>query len=342
VRVSSQGAVTSFAAGIQSPLGLAFDASGHLLVVSGDGAVYRVTPQGQAARFITDAGIPFWIAVAPDGRIWLTDLSDRSLRRYGPTGQFEARFDASAIGGSGPGPLVIGPSGEPFFSNGTEIWRLADGQPRRVFAAAFVIWAFAFDVAGNIYAPAPTVGRIELFDPAGTKVADPYAVGPDAPQVVAFGRDATGATVARLFATEPRVGRLIEVNPAGVAHPGLPVGPAPRAITPEVAAASLLGAGGLSEAERTPRRAATTMVALTSATEPTSGRWWPAGRHRGASPAKRRTGGPHERRALAVATVTALSVGAACSDVRPPKCAGRHRDPTADYAARRRRRHDVQ
>ena len=249
VRISGQGVVTTFVTGIQSPFGLAFDAFGSLLVASADGVVYRVTPQGQATRFITDAGAPFWIAVAPDGRIWLTDVSDRSLRRYGPAGQLEARFDGTAVGGSGPGPLAIAPSGEPYFSQGTEIWKLANGQLERVFAAASIIWAFAFDVAGNIYAPMPAAGRIKLFGPTGTALADPFAVGVDAPQVVAFGRDETGATVARLVATDPRVGRVIEVNPTGVAQPGQPVGFVRPPFTPEVAAASLLGAGSLSAAD---------------------------------------------------------------------------------------------
>ena len=248
-RVSGLGVVTTFAAGIPSPFGLAFDAFGHLLVASGDGAVYRVTPQGQLTRFITDAGAPFWIAVAPDGRIWLTDVADRSLRRYSATGQFEARFDAIGVGGSGPGPLAIAPSGEPYFSNGTEIWKLANGELRRVLGSAFIIWAFAFDVAGNIYAPAPAAGRIQLFDATGAIVADTFAIGPDAPQAVAFGRDGTGATVARLFATDPRVGRVFEVNPAGVAHPGQPVGYVAPPIPLDVAAASLLGGGGLSAAD---------------------------------------------------------------------------------------------
>ena len=247
-RVSAEGVVTTFAA-VPNPLGLAFDAAGDLLVVSLDGAVYRVTPQGQATRFITDAGFPFWIAVAPDGRIWLTDLSDRSLRRYSATGQFETRIDAIAVGGSGPGPLAIGPSGEPYFSQGTEVWRLSSGELQRVFADAAVIWAFAFDVAGNVYVPSPAQGRIKLFDAAGRSLADTFAIGPDAPQAVAFGRDGTGAMVARVFATEPRIGRVIEVNPAAVAQRGLPVGFTAR-FAPEVAAAALLGGGALSDADQ--------------------------------------------------------------------------------------------
>jgi len=44
------------------------------------------------------------------------------------------------------------------------------------------------------------------------------------------------------------MGRVIEVNPDAVQHPGLPVGfTAP--FTPEVAAASLLGGGGLNAAD---------------------------------------------------------------------------------------------
>ena len=249
LRISGPDAVTTFTDAIQSPLGLAFDAFGSLLVASGDGVVYRLTPQGQATPFITDAGIPFWIAVAPDGRIWLTDVSDRSLRRYSPTGRFETRFDLGSIGQSGPGPLAIGPSGEPYVSNGTEIWKLVNGQPQRVLGSGFIIWGFAFDVAGNIYAPAPAAGRITLFDPAGVPLADPFSVGPDAPQAVAFGRDGTGATVARLFATDSRVSRLLEMNPAGVAHPGLP-GFMPPPFPIDVAVASLLGGAALSPADR--------------------------------------------------------------------------------------------
>ena len=249
VRITTQGVGTTFAAGIQNPQGMAFDAFGNLLVASLLGTVYRVTPQGQATPFITDAEAPVWVAVAPDGRIWLTNLSDRSLRRYSAAGRLELRFDGTTIGGSGPGPVAIGPSGEPYVSNGTQIWKLSDGQFRLVVADEFVLWGFAFDVAGNMYAPAPAAGLIKVFDPAGRPLANPFAVSPDNPQALAFGRDATGATVARLFATDRLVGRVIEFNPAGVAHRGLALGYVAPSFTLETAAASLLGATGLSAAD---------------------------------------------------------------------------------------------
>jgi len=248
VRITPDGAKTTFATGIPNPLSLAFDASGQLLVTSVDGAVYRVTPQGQAARFITDAIFPIWVAVGPDGRIWVTDLGDRSLRRYSATGQFETRFDGIILGGFGPGPLAIGPSGDPYVSVGSEIWRLRNGQFERVVRDQLVIWAFAFDVAGNIYVPAPTGGSIKLFDSTGAVLADPFALGPDAPQAVAFGRDRTGAMLPRLFATDPQIGQVFEVNPAAVLHPGLP-GYVTPPFSARAAADGLLGAGGLTDAD---------------------------------------------------------------------------------------------
>ncbi len=250
VRISGEGVVTTFAAGIQVPLGIAFDAFGYLLVVSQDGIVYRVDPSGRARPFITDAESPFWIAVARDGRIWITNVADGSLRRYGPTGRFEARFDAKGIGGLGPGPLSVGPGGDPFFSNGTEIWRLANGRIERVLGDTTLIRAFTFDVAGDTYAPTPATGRIVRFDAAGRSSSDPFAVGPDAPMAVAFGRDGAGATVARLFATDPNAGTVIELNPTGIPYPGLPAGRPTPLFAPGTAAGDLLGAGGLSDDDR--------------------------------------------------------------------------------------------
>lgn len=247
MRIPAGGAATPFASGIQSPEALAFDAFGFLLVTSGDGVVYRISPSGQVAPFITDAGAPFWIAIGPDGRIWLTDLLDQSLRRYSQTGQLEIKVTAD-IGGLGPGPLAIAPSGEPYFSNGTEVWRFSRGRVERIITGDDVIWGFAFDIAGNIYAPMPVAGRITLFDLAGNRLSDPFSVGPDTPEVVAFGRNETGATVARLFVTDLGTGRVIELNPAGVRQPGQPPG-FTALFTVDQAAASLLGKNGLRAAD---------------------------------------------------------------------------------------------
>lgn len=250
VRITTTGQLTTFAAGITGPLGLAFDASGNLLVASTDGAVYRVSPAGAATRFITDAALPFWIAVAPDGRIWLTDVGDRSLRRYSATGRFETRIDAAGAGGFGPGPMALGPSGQPYLSTGADIWRVENGGLRRVLTDGVLNWAFVFDVDGNIYVPQPVAGRIMLFDANGATLGNPFALSPDAPRTLAFGREATGVTTARLFVTDATAGRLLELNPAGAIRPGLPVGYVAPHFSADVAAAALLGGAALSPADR--------------------------------------------------------------------------------------------
>ena len=250
-RVTPQGNASVFATGISGPQGIAWDALGNLLVASIDGDVHRVTPQGQVSRFITDPGSPFWIAIGRDGSIWLTDLSDGSIRRYGIQGQFVARYDVSVVGEFGPGPLAIAPSGEPYFSNGPDVWRLVNGQPQKVFDAVFTVWGFAFDVDGNIYVPNPSTGRLTLYGPTGAVLADPFAVSVVSPRAIAFGRNADGATNARLFVTDPglELGAVIEANPGGVPQPGLPLGFTPQ-FTTAVAAADLLGVGGLSDSDR--------------------------------------------------------------------------------------------
>ncbi|MGH7537881.1 MAG: pre-peptidase C-terminal domain-containing protein [Gemmatimonadales bacterium] len=250
-QVTPQGNVSVFATGIPGPQGMAWDATGNLLVASVDGDVHRVTPQGQVSRFITDPGEPFWIAIGRDGSIWLTDLSDGSIRQYTIQGQFLARYDVSVVGEFGPGPLAIAPSGEPYFSNGPDVWRLVNGQPQKVFDAVFTVWGFAFDVAGNIYVPNPSTGRLTKYGPSGAVLAEPFAVGVVSPRAVAFGRNADGATNARLFATDLglALGAVIEANPAGVQNPGLPLGFTAQ-FTTVVAAADLLGGGGLSDSDR--------------------------------------------------------------------------------------------
>jgi hypothetical protein len=250
MRLPAQGPATPFVTGIRSPEALAFDAFGFLLVVSGDGVVYRVSPSGEVKPFITDAGAPFWIAVGPDGTIWLTDLLEQSLRRYSPTGMLDFTVRFENIGGLGPGPLAIAPSGDPHFSTGSEVWRYSRGQVQRIITEQRIIWGFAFDVAGNIYAPMPVDGQITLFDPAGNRLSDPFSVGTDTPQAVAFGRNVTGATVARVFVTDMGTGQVVELNPAGVQHPGQPAG-FTAAFTLDAAAAALLGgANGLGPTDR--------------------------------------------------------------------------------------------
>ncbi len=240
------GTPTLFSSGVADPRGMAFDAFGNLLVASAnDGVVYRVTPQGSAAPFLTDLGSAFWIAVGSDGTIWVTDLSDASIRRYDLLGQFQARYDMTSVGGLGPGPIAIGPSGDPYFSNGAEIYRLASGVPQLLLTAQTTMWGFAFDVAGTLYVPNPVVGRIIAFGPTGTVLHDPFVLETTAPFAVAFGRTAGGATNARLYAADAGVGELVEVNPAGVPNAGLPLGYTPS-FTAALAAQELLGGGGLS------------------------------------------------------------------------------------------------
>lgn len=223
VRITPNGSASTFAS-IPAPLGLAFDAFGDLLVASSDGDVYKVTSNGQVTTFLNDPLSPFWIAVAPDGGIWISDPYQGMLRSYDMTGRFVASFDVSDAGGFGPGPMAFAPDGALHFSVGSAIYKLTGGQPQLVLESEPTLWGFAFDVNGNLYVANPERGRMILYGPDGTLLEDPFAIQLTAPFVAAFGRNADGSTNARLFVSDTEASAVLELNPSGVRAAGWPLG----------------------------------------------------------------------------------------------------------------------
>jgi sugar lactone lactonase YvrE len=235
---------------VPSPVGMTMDALGYLLVASFNGTVYRVNPwSGVVSPFI--GGInAFWVAAGPDGTLWVTDPSLGNVHRYNALGQQTGTFSAVSLGGLGPGPLTVDPGGQPCFSVGDRIYRINPaGGMELILTTEGVVWGFTFDAAGNIYATNPVTRRILRFSPSGTVLDDPYVAGILEPRAVAFGRDATGTAVARLFSTNLQGGSLEEVNPSAVAVAGItPV--AVLSSTVAAAALDLLGGAGIPAADR--------------------------------------------------------------------------------------------
>ncbi len=225
----------------------AFDAFGNLLVPSDNGIVNKVTPSGTVTPFITDAVFPFWIAVGPDGKIWISDIDDGEIRYYEPDGTFEGSIDLISVGGAGP--IAFSPDGVLHFSGGLDLYRYV-GSPQAIVTGQPFIWGFSFDTDGNIYVSKPDQSQVVVFGPTGTTVADPFSVSVNSSLANAFGRNSDGSWNARLFATEFNAGTLIEFNASGVLAAGAPLGLSLDMISSDAAADELLGdTGSLSEAE---------------------------------------------------------------------------------------------
>lgn len=239
-RVTPSGTVSVFASNITDPFGVAFSGSAELLVASGDGSVYKLSATGVPTAFLTGLSTPFWIAVGPDGSIWVADAGNETLRRYNESGTLQQSIDLSSVGGAFF--LAFSPAGELYFSNAFDIYRLVGGQPQFFTSGPPFLEGFAFDVAGNLYVANELRSRVILYAANGSVTADPFAFSNlSSPPNVAFGRRADGTTSARLFAADFANGTIVEMNPAGISQPGWPV-PSVLAFAKAALRAGVMGA----------------------------------------------------------------------------------------------------
>ncbi len=150
VKINSAGVGTLFAtAGLNSPEGLAFDATGNLYVASfNNNTIERFTPNGVASVFAsTGLSHPFGLAFDQQGNLFVANNGNNTIQEFTPAGV-----------------------GSLFASTGL-------ASPR----------GLAFDAAGNLYAGNLSGNTIEKFTPSGASsvfasgITDPFglAFGPD-------------------------------------------------------------------------------------------------------------------------------------------------------------------
>lgn len=263
-KVSPSGQKSLFIPDVQhSPISLAFDASGNLLVLSWRGLT-RVSASGQATTFIHSTHT--WgdfeaLAVAPDSTIWIATLF-RQIKHFDRDGQFLDSISvltANPKNPYGPGHIAFAPDGTLYFVAGDGIFRLVSRVPElfvRDTAGAdqtdqsLAIAGFTFDVEGNLYVTHPYSGSITRYDRTGAEIEKPYAWIPAAPRAIAFGRNADGSTNRRLFVLantnyqhlpSPLNGTIFELHSSDVDPP-----PQPPQVTVEDAIAEMLHPGRLS------------------------------------------------------------------------------------------------
>ncbi|MCH7876555.1 MAG: putative Ig domain-containing protein [Gemmatimonadetes bacterium] len=233
--VDANGTVTTFASGFGNPVGIVVDGFGDVLVLgvtnTGEGVVWRFDANGLATVFLTNIARTD-IAVGPDGDIWVVDCGTvcPAFLRFDPFGNIKDTVDVS----SGPVPryLAFSPAGELHYSDGFQtVSKLADSAPQVVIVAPEYLEGLAFDRDGYLYVANGFRGTVALYDPSYQPVATPFALtNLGGPLDLVFGTDASGATTARLLASNlgfnvspPYAGGIVEMNPAGMRAPGWPV-----------------------------------------------------------------------------------------------------------------------
>ena len=221
-RITPAGGISVFATGITQPWCLAFDAFGNLLVTSVEDSTVWKVSPQGEVSSFITTPAPIWIATAPDGSIWVSSAAGRPLQHYDAMGRF---LEQLQVGNAFF--IAFSPTGNLFYSDLFNIFRLVNGDPQ-VVVSDTTLWAFAFDQLGNIYAPSPEVftgdtGHVALYGPTGS-VQERFFVS-NALQTVAlaFGRDGNGATNTRIFLADLEAPSILEANPAGARAAGWPV-----------------------------------------------------------------------------------------------------------------------
>ena len=187
---TTNGVRSTFASGLASPYGLAFNSAGDLFVSSwsGGGSVTEITPSGAQSVYASGFGYPIGLAFDSGGNL----------------------FVANAGGPNEPIGVVFDSSNDEFVSNlgnGT-ITEIAPDGTQSTFASGLGSpLALAFNSAGNLFVGEYGSGYIYEFTPSGVKST--FASGVYECQGLAF--DSAGD----LFADEYDLSQIIEITPSG-------------------------------------------------------------------------------------------------------------------------------
>lgn len=251
LRVSPAGTVTELARQRGGGMtDLVIDGTGDLLMAGYDSTyqagVFRVSPTGERTVFTRAVSSPSAITVGPDGDVWVADGA--LLRRFDPGGMLK---DSVSIMGTGTlAALAFSPAGELHFTTSDAIYRVVGAVSVQVASVPLYAEGLAFDADGYLYVANGYLGTVTLFSPTYQAVGGVFArTNLGGPIALAFGRSASGAMTARLFASNggynlspPYDGSIVEMNPAGVRALGFRVGADLLRVTPVALRAGVVGA----------------------------------------------------------------------------------------------------
>lgn len=156
IKITPDGTQSTFAT-FPSPelLGIAFDASGNLLV-SGGSAIAKIAPNGSQTLFARVTGA--WpLALDRFGNVYIgaNPIGASSIVKIAPDGT------QTTVAKQPPGPgesitaLAFAPGGDLYFVLGGAIWKLSPNGTMTTFATnnyGFEANSLAFDAAGNLFA----------------------------------------------------------------------------------------------------------------------------------------------------------------------------------------------
>jgi hypothetical protein len=168
---------STFAIGLNYPEGLAFDGAGNLFVTDG-GNIYEFSQQGARTTFAAGLGYGAGLAFDGAGNLFVADQLDGNVYKFTPDGG-RTTF-ASEL--SSPFDLAFDNAGNLFVTDwgsgsGGHISKFAPDGTRSTFAQLGGPEGLAFDGADNLFVVDEETGNIYKFTPDGVRSTFASAVG---------------------------------------------------------------------------------------------------------------------------------------------------------------------
>jgi sugar lactone lactonase YvrE len=201
------GTKSTFASGLNSPSGLAFDGFGNLFEAdNGSGTIFKFTPAGTKSTFASGLSAPYGLAFDSSGNLFEADQFSGTIFKFTPAGT-KSTF---ASGLSAPYGLAFDSSGNLFEadSGSGTIFKFTPVGTKSTFASGLAFpYGLAFDGSGNLFEADLLSGTIFKFTPVGTKST--FASGLAFPYGLAF--DGSG----NLFEADFGSGTIFIFTPGG-------------------------------------------------------------------------------------------------------------------------------
>ena len=163
------GGKSTFANGLDTPVGLAFDRSINLYVAdAGLGTIFKFTPQGTQTTFASGLSVPVGIAFDGSGNLLEADSGSGTILKFAPDGT-KTNFASGLLQ---PFGLAFDQSGNLFVpdSASNTIFKFTSNGIKSTFVSGLNDPAgIAFDGKGNLFEADNVSGTIFKFTADGTK-----------------------------------------------------------------------------------------------------------------------------------------------------------------------------
>ena len=171
VELSASGAKSTFASGISSPHGLAFDSVGNLVVLTFSGAIKKIAPGGTVSTFATvPVGIgQHSLAIDSHDNLYATDYGNNNARVYKVTSAGTISTFISGLNGANG--LAVDSADNLFVLNAgtSQILKVTPGGTQSVYANTITGGGdgLAIDASGDLFMTSYALGRVFEFTPGG-------------------------------------------------------------------------------------------------------------------------------------------------------------------------------